>query len=106
MRKLILFAILALVPEVTLSQSMESMQKAQELGSLLASEEMCGFVYDQDSISSWIDQNTDASDMGFASTLAMMTDGAKFQFSSMNDSSKTAHCRSIERTAKHFGFIK
>ena len=88
------------------AQSLDSMQKAQELGSILASEEMCGLVYDQDAISRWIDENTDPADMGFSSTLSMMTEGSKFQFEEMSTSSKTAHCRSIERTTRHFGFIE
>ena len=88
------------------AQSFDSIQKAQELGSILASEEMCGLVYDQDAISRWIDENTDPGDMGFSGMLSMMTEGSKLQFADMSKSSKTAHCRSIERTARHFAFIE
>lgn len=88
------------------AQSLDSKQKAQELGSILASEEMCGLEYDQDAISRWIDENTDPADIAFASTLSMMIEGSKFYFEEMSTSSKTAHCRSIERTTRHFGFIQ
>lgn len=83
----------------------ENMQKAQELGSILAAEEYCGLSYDQNAIASWIDQNVDPGDMGFAGTLEMMTQGAQFDLSSKSASSKTAHCHSVERTARHYGFI-
>ncbi|MCC1491557.1 hypothetical protein [Cognatishimia sp. F0-27] len=98
--------VLSHVPSFTAAQSFDSMQKAQELGSLLASEEFCQLHYNQDAIEVWIDGNTDGSDMGFPSKLRMMTDGASFDLQSMSESSKTAHCRSIERTARHFGFVE
>ena len=102
-----LAGVVLLLPVSTASaQSMGSMQKATELGSILASEEFCGLSYNQDAIGSWIDEHTDPSNMGFTSTLNMMTEGSKFQMKGMSESSKTAHCRSVARTARHFGFIE
>jgi len=88
------------------AQSVDSMDAAINLGSVLAAEIRCGLSYNQAAISQWIDDNTNPNDMGFASNLAMMTDGAAFQIQSMTQSSITAHCRSIERTARYYGFIE
>lgn len=85
---------------------MDSMMIAGDLGTVLGSEKVCGLTYDQDAISVWIDNNTDASDMGFAGTLSMMTQGAEFQLRSLSESARTAHCRAVSRTAQHYGFIK
>lgn len=88
------------------AQSMKSMQMAGDLGSVLASEEPCGFTYDQEAISAWIDKNIDPSDMGFVSTLSTMTTGVSYQMRDMSKSALTAHCRATEKTAKHYGFMK
>jgi hypothetical protein len=93
-------------PAASAADEMASMQQAMELGSILAAEQECGLAYDQAAISVWIDQNVDPSDMGFASNLGLMTKGAEFNSQGMSDSQKVAHCRSIEQTARHFGFVK
>lgn len=98
--------VLLLAPAVATAQSMDSMQKAQQLGTVLAAEDFCQLSYDQDAIGQWIDENTDPADMGFSGSLTMMTEGSTFMQADMSESSKTAHCRSIERTARHFGFIE
>jgi len=106
MKVILATAGLIFAANVCQAQSLSSMQKATELGSILASEKMCGLAYDQGAIADWIDKNVDPSDMGFASNLSLMTEGANYQFEGMSESAKTAHCRSVERTAKHFGFLK
>jgi len=85
---------------------MDSMWMANELGTILASEEYCGLTFSQDAIAEWIDQNIDPSDMGFSGTLQMMTEGARYNLGGMGASRKTAHCRSIERSARHYGFVE
>lgn len=105
--KNLLIATALLLPSTALAQSQfQSMQLAQELGTLLGSEQHCGLAYNQNAIEKWIDQKTDPSDMGFASTLNLMVEGTQLQLQSQNQSSRTAHCRSIRRTAKHYGFIE
>lgn len=106
MPKYLATLIAILIPIAASAQSIDSLQKATALGNLLASEELCGFVFNQDAIARWIDENTDPADMGFSATLHMMTEGAKFGFPDMSESSRTAHCRSIERTARHFDFVE
>lgn len=88
------------------ASSLKSMQAAQNLGMILASEKSCGFTFDQSAISLWIDENVDASDMGFTSTLSMMQMGSEAQIHGMSKSSLTAHCRAIERNARHYNFIE
>jgi hypothetical protein len=87
-------------------QSMKSMQLASDLGSVLAAEEACGLSYDQSAIGSFIEENVDADDMSFPSTLQMMTAGSKFELEDMSTSSLTAHCVQIRRVAKSFSFIE
>lgn len=88
------------------TQSMQSMQIASDLGTLLASEDLCGLAYDHDAIDRFIDDYVDPSDMSFASTLQMMTDGQTFMMGDMSEAAKRAHCRAIGRTARHHGFIE
>jgi len=104
MFKRIIFAI-AVSATPAISQSFESMQLAMNLGTVLGSEEACGLQYDQSAISAWIDQNVEPSDMEFASSLNMMTGGTRYAIEDMSQSALTAHCRTIERTARHFGFV-
>lgn len=97
-----------ILPSQILAQSvsLDEFTLAQELGTLLGSEEPCALSYDQDAISTWIDANVDAASMSFAGTLSMMTDAAAFSIVDMSESSRTAHCRSVERAAVHAGFIE
>ncbi|MCA3438860.1 MAG: hypothetical protein INF50_00730 [Rhodobacter sp.] len=60
----------------------------------------------QDAIAFWIDTKVPPEDMTFASTLSMMTEGTAFRLQDISESTRTAHCRSVERTAKHYGFIE
>jgi hypothetical protein len=106
MKHLSIAIVLAALPMAGVAQNMDSMMKATELGTILAAEEFCDLVYDQNAVADWIDANTDASDMGFPGTLQMMVEGSKFQNSGLSGSARTAHCRSVERTSRHFGFIE
>jgi hypothetical protein len=105
MRRFLSIVLLA-TPLAGHAQDLDSMQVAYKLGTVLGSEARCGFSYDQAGISAWIDANTDPSDMEFASNLAAMTQGADYTIEGMTESAKTAHCRAVERTARHYGFIK
>lgn len=103
------FATLSLVgasQAIAQGSSLETMELAVSLGSILGSEQFCGLSFDQAAIQAFIDEKIPADDMGFASDLSMMTSGATFQQSGMSESSKTAHCAAVARTARHYGFIK
>jgi len=97
---------LVLVVAPASAQSLKSMNLASELGTVLASEELCGLSYDQDAIAAFIEQNVPADDMGFASNLQMMTEGQAFNLRDMSTSARTAHCTQIRRVAISYGFIK
>jgi hypothetical protein len=84
----------------------EVIMLAQELGSMLASESMCGLSYDQSGIAQWIDANVPDDAIGFAASLSTMTQGQGMIYQDMTASAKTAHCAAIEQTARHLGFIK
>ena len=85
--------------------SLDSMNVAMQLGTLLGSEEFCGMSYDQSAIDRYIEENVAADDLDFASTLRTMTQGVAFQNKSMTASEKRAHCHQIRRSAKAHGFI-
>lgn len=88
------------------AQDMKSIQIATQLASVLASEELCQLSYDQVAIEAFIEKSVKADDMGFASTLKMMTSGQEFQNKNLTTSGKTAHCAQIRRVAKSYGFTK
>ena len=106
MYKILFAAALAATPTSVFAQGLESMTMASELGSVLASEEACGLTFDQDAIAAFIENKVAADDMGFVSTLNMMTEGQKYRLEDMSASSKTAHCTQIKRVAISFGFIR
>lgn len=95
-----------LVSELASAQNFDSMQLAQNLGSVLASEEFCGLQYDQDAIRQFIESHVRADDMGFNSTLELMTGGVRYELEQMSASAKTAHCAQTARVARSYKFIK
>ena len=95
-----------LVPGALRAQSLESMNVANQLGTVLASEEFCGLSYDQAAIEKFIEEKVAADDMGFASNLQVMTEGQRYSLKDMSASSRTAHCAQIRRVAKSYEFIE
>ncbi len=106
MHKLISLVLTVFIAGAARADSLANMEKATNLGSVIASEDFCDLTFDQDAIENWIDQNVDPDDMGFPSTLNMMVMGSEYQYLEMSESAKTAHCRSIMRVAKRYGFIE
>lgn len=88
-----------------IASDFQSMTLANELGTVLASEEMCALSFDQAAIERWIEARVDADDMSFATNLNMMIQGTRYQFSGMSQSAKTAHCSQVRRVARANGFI-
>ena len=91
---------------VAAAQSLETMNLASNLGTVLAAEEACGLSFKQAAIEAFINDKVPADDMEFPSMLTVMTDGSRIQLKSMSQSQKTAHCRQISRIAKSYGFIE
>lgn len=87
------------------AQDLKSMTLANELASVLASEELCGLAYDQGAIAFFIEKRVRADDLSFANYLRLMTSGQEVQLKSITPSSKTAHCAQIRRVAKAYGFV-
>jgi hypothetical protein len=93
-------------PDIATAQDLKSMALANELGSVLASEELCGLAFDQSAIAAFVEKRVKSDDLSFASSLKMMTSGNELQLRGMSSSSKTAHCTQIRRVAKSYGFTK
>ena len=105
MRALVVASTISAAMTPALGQGLESMEKANNLGSVIAAEEMCGLSYDQQAIAAWIEQNIAADDMSSAGTLQTMVQGHEFQDRSMSTSQRTAHCAQIRRVARSYGFV-
>lgn len=88
----------------SLPAAADSTLTAMNLGNVLASENACGLSYDQSAIAAFIEKNVEADDMGFPSTLQLMTVGAEVGLKDMSQSEVTAHCTQIRRLAKAYGF--
>lgn len=99
-------ALLLILPMPAQAMDLESLQLANALGNVLASEEPCGLRYDQAAIAEFVANKVNAEDLGFASSLNMQTMGAKVMITEMSESQKTAHCAQTTRVAKTYGFIK
>ncbi|WP_420023736.1 hypothetical protein ACN9JG_06145 [Cereibacter azotoformans] len=82
------------------------MEIATSLGSILAAESFCGLSYDEAAVAAYIDNHVPADDMSFTSTLSVMVAGAEYSQQELSPSTKAAHCRSVERTARHYGFVQ
>jgi hypothetical protein len=86
------------------AQDGDTTDLANQLGTVIGSEQACGLSYDQDAIQRFINDHVSASDMEFPTMLSTMVDGTKVEIESMSQSALTAHCTQIRRIAKHYGF--
>jgi hypothetical protein len=100
--------ILGLAPGAVLAQTadLQSMARAQELASILASEQACGLTLDQRGIEAWIAANVAPDDLAFASNLQVMTMGQEYQQKDMTASARTAHCAAVRQAARAAGLIR
>lgn len=105
MLKKLIFAALVLAQMSTAAQAI-SKKSAMVLGKVLVSEVPCGLTYNQEAVGNWIDKNTDPSDLEFPYFLSIGAASMRAQFKTMNTDRKTAHCRSVEKTARYLGFFK
>ena len=107
MRKVLIAAAIVLLTTASAvaMDDLKRMQVASSLGDLLASEQPCGLSFNKAAIDKFIDQNVPADDMEFTSMLATMTTGHEFEIGQMSPSALAAHCRQIERVARHYNFI-
>ncbi|PHP66528.1 signal recognition particle [Zhengella mangrovi] len=83
-----------------------SLDVAQNLGTVIGSEEACGFSFDQSAIAAFIETNVAADDMEFMSNMNLFVSGTVRETEQFTQSQKTAHCTQIERVARSFGFLK
>jgi hypothetical protein len=87
------------------AQNFESMQRANELGAVLAAEKLCDLTLNQAGIEAWVTKNVASDDMSFANNLLLMTQGAEYQARSMSDAGRTAHCTAVRQSARTMGLI-
>ncbi|MGW9946971.1 hypothetical protein J2W92_002308 [Rhizobium leguminosarum] len=76
-----------------------------QLGVILASEQFCGFKYDQAAIRDFINTYVAADDMNFPTRLSGETNLSEINQRGYSPSQKTARCAQVERLAKHYKFI-
>lgn len=99
-----LVAVAISMPKLAFGQ-VDSMELANELGTVLGAEAGCGLKYNQDAIKAFIEAKVKASDMQFPSLLSAMSRGTAMQFKQMSESEKTAFCSQVTRVAKANKFI-
>jgi hypothetical protein len=88
------------------AQSLRSLQAANDLGRIMASESFCGLSYDRAAIQTYIVKNVPSSDKGFPSLLQDIVAGHKALQHRMTVAQKTAHCSQVQRIGRDYGFIK
>lgn len=101
---LTLAAILAAMMTPAMAQGV-SYQTAQELGTILGSEEFCAITINEDGLDAYIDARVPADDLDFADDLNGLVGLQGFQNQNMSASQKRAHCRQVKRSGKHHGLI-
>ena len=79
---------------------------ANQMGTLLAAEGLCGLHFKQSAIETYVATKIPADDLTFVSMLSLMVAGRKFQQEQMGASEKTALCTQVSRIAKKLGFIE
>ncbi len=104
MRHPLVIAMLFAAPPALALDSLERMNLANALGSIIAAEQFCGLAYAQPAIAAYIEAKVPADDMDFPPLLTGMISGATYQQQAMTPSAKTAHCTQIARLAKANGF--
>ncbi len=78
-----------------------------QLATVLGSETVCGFEYDEDTIKTFItQQHIDENDATFVSDLSLISQGQKSDIEKMSKGMLAAHCVQIRRVAKQYGFTK
>ena len=101
----VFFGMLVLLHFPARAGQLQSLTMANNLGSVLASEQFCELAFNQDAIANFIKKNVAADDMDFPPMLQLMIGGAKFSFKEMTASARTAHCAQTRRIAVSYGFI-
>jgi hypothetical protein len=78
---------------------------ASNLSSILGSEAFCELHLDQAGIAAWIKANVPDDRMDFHGQLQIMTMGQQSFNDAMTASAKTAHCASVEQSARQAGLL-
>lgn len=106
MKHLALVATLATATTAQAQTDHDIMMLADSLGTMIAAEDPCGLAYDQTAIGNFIDENIPGESMDFASQLQATISIESYSMDDMSASAKTAHCRAVENSARHHGFIE
>lgn len=101
-----LLSLIALFATPCWADSLKTMDLSGKLGSIIGSEQACGFSYDQAAIAAWVTKNVDADDMQFAPMLQMIILGTQSDMATKSGSALTAQCAAVGQAARHYGFIK
>jgi hypothetical protein len=84
--------------------SLDSMELAHQLGTVLAAEQPCHFTYDMAAVQIYIARHVQESDMSFGSLLQLMVQGEAIQIEEMTPATLAALCTQTGRVARFNGF--
>ena len=80
---------------------------AEQIGMLLASEQLCGLTDNQLAVQRFIEQHVDANDLQFPPLLELFVNWDRQQvLGSITGSHLTAHCTQIKRLATEYGLLE
>jgi hypothetical protein len=79
---------------------------AEQLGDLMASEQICHLTFNQDAIRRFINENVKASDMDFTNQLALVVRVHTREHAKLSGISLVAQCEQVQRVAQAHGFIQ
>ena len=105
MKLAMMILVLGLGTETVHAASVDSMELATQLGTVLAAEKPCQFTYDMAAIQAYIAKHVQESDMRFGSMLQMMVQGQTMQIEQMTPATLAALCAQTGRVARFNGFI-
>ncbi len=98
-------ATLAALPAAAQSD-LAVMNAATQIGTVLAGAAVCGFAYDDDAVTAWIDTIVPADNLEFPSMLSTMVMGTEFNLENLSDTARAAQCHAIGRTAAAHGLME
>lgn len=83
----------------------DSRQVAEDFGTVLASEKLCGLTFNPSGIRSFIEANILPNDVGFSANLSGQTALRKLYDKDLTESEIVARCSQVKRVAAQYGMI-
>lgn len=87
------------------ASAQSSLDTAQRLANILASEEPCNLSINPDGIDAYVENNVAPDDLDFANNLRGMITVSDYSIASLSESELVAQCAATRRAARKFDLI-